>query len=239
MRIFNPGFKPADFAVFKAVEKSAFRILRNSLERSRVKLYYHAEGHTKSVVEFVLSFGKEERLESRRLLLVAVAALFHDTGYFKSYHENEYYGARRAQKILEKYGFTTEEIKTVTFLIMATELDRNMRAHPKNIMQAVICDADLAYLGFSTQKYLKMSGNLKREWDYKHKKEGKKRLGQEEWLRLQIRFLNRHEYFTDAAKRFGDKQKQKNIWYLEEKLEELRKRNSPHYEELAEQGKRV
>lgn len=215
MRMLNPGFaEKKDFEVFRRLEEYALKLLANALKHSEKPLFYHSIGHTKSVVRYALKFGKEEGFVSRDLLLVAVAALFHDTGYGKEYENNEYWGGKKAELALPKFGFSKEEIRKIRDTIMATQLHGDLKARPRNRLEKVLCDADLANVGFWTKDYLELSEDLRKEFgidDEIH------------WIKTQLKFFEAHTFHTSAAQRWGASQKMRNKKYLEKRLHKLEK----------------
>ncbi|MFC1740918.1 HD domain-containing protein [Nanoarchaeota archaeon] len=229
MRLLNPGFTDKkDFLVFCEVEDAALKLLERDLSKSKKELYYHSVGHTLSVLKHALKFGKAEGLESRKLLLLAVAALFHDTGYGDEYEKNEFWGAKRAKLVLPKYGFSSEEIETIKDIIMATQLHADMKARPRNHLESVMCDADLVNVGFPTKKYVEISEKLRKEF------------GVEDeviWIESQLKFFDAHEFHTESALKWGMKQKARNRKFLEKRLKKLRKVREKAKEKEEKEGK--
>ncbi|MBW2963856.1 HD domain-containing protein [Candidatus Woesearchaeota archaeon] len=220
MRMLNPGFaEKKDFEVFRRLEEYALKLLESALQHSEKPLFYHSIDHTKSVLKYALKFGKDEGLASRELLLVGAAALFHDTGYGKEYANNEYWGGKKAELALPKFGFSTEEIRRIRDTIMATQLHADMKSRPRNKLEKVICDADLANVGFWTKDYLELSEELRKEFgidDEIH------------WIKTQLKFFEAHTFHTSAAQRWGASQKMRNRKYLEKRLHKLEKMRMNH-----------
>jgi HD superfamily phosphodiesterase len=106
-------------------------------------LFYHNLKHTVDVVTEVELIGWAEGISDENILLLKTAALFHDIGHTVSYDDHEYYSAEIAKQILPKFNYTPEEIATICDVIQSTKLPPN----PKNILEEIICDADLDYLG--------------------------------------------------------------------------------------------
>ena len=93
-----------------------------------------------------------------------------------------------ARELLPRFDYTESEIEKVCHLIMVTKMPQR----PTNLLENILCDADLYYLG--TDRYLPTSEQLFVEWN---------NLGQkmkwEEWEKRQVQFLKAHKYFTKSA----------------------------------------
>jgi hypothetical protein len=81
---------------------------------------------------------------------------------------------------------------------MATKIPQS----PTNLMERVICDADLDYLG--RDDYFEISKKLYTEINHKNE------LSREDWITLQLNFFTKHQYFTSSAKKLRDTKKKKN-----------------------------
>lgn len=163
-------------------------------------LFYHDLQHTLDVWIACQVLAEHERLDVGDRQLLEAAALFHDTGFTKQYFKNEPIGAELAAARLPQFGFEPKEIATVERLILATAYPGN----PKDLLEEIICDADLEYLG--RPDFKEVSSGLFREFLDQGivKSEG-------DWLKLQVDFLKNHYFHTSTARRlWGDGQK-KNL----------------------------
>lgn len=162
-------------------------------------LKYHVAEHVFDVSYAATLFGIMSGLTPDEIDLLRIAALLHDIGYIESAENHEIIGTKIAQPILQKFGFSQNEINQINSLILATKFPYL----PKNELEAIICDADMNYLG--TDDYFKMAPKLKEEFIYfKVIKDDK------DFFDLQIRFFQEHKYFTEAARMLREKGKQKN-----------------------------
>ncbi len=152
-------------------------------------LKYHNVKHTIDVCTQVEVIGRAEGLNSKELLLVKTAALFHDTGYMVDPVKHEIQSARIAREILPKYNYSSSEIEAINQLIMATE----MNFEPKLLMEKIIKDADLDYLGRAD--FIPLSEKL---WEEVNHFNGK--LSQREWNKKQFDFISKHVYYTNTAR---------------------------------------
>ena len=75
-------------------------------------------------------------------------------------------------------------------------------------LQKIMCDADLDHLG--RDDFFEKGDLLRKEWQIFRKK----MYNDEQWYKLQLKFLEEHEYFTISAKKLRNRGKLKNIEHL-------------------------
>ncbi len=163
-------------------------------------LYYHNVKHTVDVVTQVELIGLGEGVADEDLLLLKTAALFHDAGHTISYDNHEYFSCLIAREMLPEFFYTTTQIDTICDLIMATKLPPK----PANRLEQIICDADLDYLGRSDM--IPVSQTL-----YMELKERSKIKSNNDWNKLQMKFISGHQYFTETARNLREVNKQMQI----------------------------
>ncbi len=185
-------------------------IILDRLERELPQgLYYHNSKHTVDVVTQAELIGLGENITDEELLLVKTAALFHDTGHIIAYDNHEHYSTVIAREMLEEFNYTQPQIEVICELIMATQLP----PRPSGILQEIMCDADLDYLGRSDM--IPVSNTLFMELKERN------RIGSlDEWNRLQIKFISGHQYFTATARNLREVNKQKQIERIRDLLVE-------------------
>jgi len=112
-------------------------------------LYYHSADHTKDVLQQSMELAKEDGLDSRDVLLLAIAAAFHDAGFLEQRPKNEPIGARMAVQAMSESGrFTQSEQDLVEQMILDTQLVMEGPAQIANSrLSPWLLDADLANLG--------------------------------------------------------------------------------------------
>lgn len=185
------------------LEETILTKLENELPKN---LYYHNLKHTIDVITEVEIIGRKEGINKQEMLLLKTAALFHDTGFILSYKNHEEHSANMARRILPKYYYSEEQIEAVVNLILHTKHP----PRPQNLLEKIICDADLDYLGRTD--FIPVSGNL-----YKELKEYNMIKSINEWNQLQIKFIDNHQYYTETARNRREVNKNKQL----EKLREL------------------
>lgn len=172
---------------------------------------YHDVGHTKEVVESAGIIGKASGLSNTDLEMVLLAACFHDVGYLDKIEGHEEASTKYAQDFLEKEKYDPVKIEKIKKCILSTKVPQQ----PGNLLEEVLCDADLAHLG---KKNFKSRNNLFREEFEFH---FGRPLTEYEWLKKTVDFLIQHKFFTQYASNEFEEQKQKNLKKLKKKLQKL------------------
>jgi HD superfamily phosphodiesterase len=136
---------------FKSIYNTVITLLENHLP---AYITYHNAAHTKGVVETTEKLADAEEVDEEEKLLLLTAALYHDTGFLRTYKNHEEASCTIARESLPKYGYTASQIEAICRIIMATKLPY----HPTDKLQQIICDADLHYLG--TDQYFSTAEKL-------------------------------------------------------------------------------
>jgi uncharacterized protein len=173
---------------FIRLEKKIIKKLRQELSR---ELYYHRAEHSIRVVKDVAIIGQAEGVTKDELILVKTAALLHDAGFLECPCLNEPLACEIAEKILPKYNYTPEQIKLVNGMILATAIPQK----PESLLQEIICDADLTYLGKGDVK--PQAENLRQEMELVLNRT----FTNLEWIDFQLDFLRAHCFFTPYARK--------------------------------------
>ena len=176
-------------------------IMLNRLEKELPKnLYYHNVKHTVDVVTQTELIGWGEGVTDEEILLLKMAALFHDAGHIVNYDDHEFHATELVREYLPGFHFNPNQIEEICRLIMATKLPPD----PKDKLERIMCDSDLDYLGRSD--FIPVSNTL-----YKELKEQNKINSLNDWNKLQLKFISQHQYFTETAKSLREVNKQKQI----------------------------
>lgn len=163
-------------------------------------VFYHNVKHTVDVVTEVELIGWAEGCTDEEILLLKTAGLFHDTGITVAFDNHEFHGAEYARKILPEYNYSAEQIDRICALIMATKLPPT----PSNLLEEIICDSDLDYLGRSD--FIPVSNTL-----FEELKAQNKMKDLNEWNKMQVKFISGHQYFTRTARSLREVNKQLQI----------------------------
>ncbi|MDA3781491.1 MAG: HD domain-containing protein, partial [Bacteroidales bacterium] len=185
-------------------------IIFDRLEKELPKyLYYHNVKHSIDVINQAELIGYGEGVDDESILLLKTAALFHDAGHIFDYDEHEYYGTKLAKEYLPKYNYSEMQIEEICKIILATKLPPK----PNTLLEKIICDSDLDYLGRSD--FIPVSNTL-----YKELHEQNKIASINDWNKLQIKFISSHHYFTNTAKSLREVNKQKQIERITKLIED-------------------
>lgn len=163
-------------------------------------LFYHNVKHTVDVVTEVELIGWGEGCSDEEILLLKTAGLFHDAGHTIAYDNHEFYGTELAKEMLPKYNYSPEHIERICSIIMATKLP----PRPTNLLENIICDSDLDYLGRSD--FIPVSNTL-----YEELKAQNKMGSLNDWNKIQVKFISGHQYFTATARSLREVNKQLQI----------------------------
>ena len=171
-------------------------------------LTYHNVAHTLDVLNQAVDIAKREGIEDENdLLLLKISALYHDVGFLQIYTGHEEISCEVACKELIEFGFSKEQIEKICGMIRATKVPQQ----PFNVLEEVICDADLDYLG--RNDFFQIGEGLFKEF-----LDQKIIADEKSWNSLQVRFLENHHYFTTTAKERRQKQKQIHLDAIKDKL---------------------
>jgi putative nucleotidyltransferase with HDIG domain len=189
--------------------ESSFTALRASVV-SRLKKVdkhysYHNLDHVLDVIKQVERIATEEGVDEGDILLLRVAALYHDIGYPEGRQGHEQRGCEIFEQDALKWKFSLNEIHQVKRLILATQVPQS----PITKLEEIICDADLDYLG---RNDFQQVGNRLRD-EYVHFKVLQNR---HEWDDMQIRFLEKHRYFTTSSRKLREPLKQQHLSKLKQ-----------------------
>ena len=206
--------------VIQQAEDFATQILQNDLSD---KFVYHNYYHTSRVVEAAKLIGTESGLSETDLEIVTVAAWFHDTGYKNGCVKHEESGAVIAREFLSSIEYPEDKIRKVEGCIMATQMPQN----PTNLIEQVICDADLHHLACSD--YKDMADRMQEEIEHV---KGEK-IDDPSWNDMNIQFFKDHAYFTDYGKNTLQAIKEENLKAIK-KAKKKRKKDEEYIQKLEE-----
>lgn len=189
------------FRQFTDIERKVLDFLQEKLPKH---LYYHNYTHTIDVVNQAELIGIGEGVSDEHLLLLKTAALFHDAGHVIQSPNHEFYSTEIAREWLPKYGYTPDQIEVICEIIMATQLPPT----PSNLLEEIICDSDLDYLG--RVDFIPGSNSLFKELSAQGII-----TDPNEWNKMQIKFLKGHQFFTATSQRLREVNKKSQIERIE------------------------
>ena len=190
----------------KKVARFASRLLKTALPDY---LLFHNHQHTWEVVHAAYEIGKNSKLSEEQLEILMIAAWFHDIGHTVQYKGHEDASKEIAENYLQKINYPTDKIDQVLECIEATRMPQN----PTNLMQKIMCDADLYH--FTLPSYPDKKELLRKEWELVFQKI----YSDKAWNEMNLDFLKMHHYCSQYGETVLSKRKDKNIHRCEEILE--------------------
>lgn len=172
-------------------------------------LIFHNLRHTEYVVSKVKEISAHYELNDEDMLVVFLAAWFHDTGYLQgeaSGHEAKSVELMKA--FMEEYDMPETLTKEVASCIMATML----KAEPQGLIQEILCDADT--FNFGTEDFKITNMLVYQEWHNINPD-----LTKDDFNKGALEMLKRHTYYTSYCKHLLNADKKKNMKKLEKKLD--------------------
>jgi predicted metal-dependent HD superfamily phosphohydrolase len=175
-------------------------------------LRFHDFQHATSVAETCQAMGSALNLSDEMIEVLTLAAWFHDVGYLEGIDGHEERSVDQATAFLEQNRYPEEKIAQVAGCIRATKMPQQ----PRNLLEQVLCDADIAHL--ARKDYLQISDCVRREIENRMRI----RLTRLEWLTMNIDFVAGHRYFTEYAKTHFENQRRLNLATLKRQLNRLK-----------------
>ncbi|MCA5004943.1 Pycsar system effector family protein [Sphingobacterium bovistauri] len=166
---------------------------------------YHGIEHTSQVVNAVQEMSLHYELSEEDNFIVTTAAYFHDLGYINGGslgHEKR--SVTLAENFLEQENVPKPEILKIANCILSTQMPQS----PSNLLESILCDADLFHLG--ADNFREKSKLIHQEIETTHQK----KIGKGIWRRMTILLLQEHTFHTDYAKNKLEERKNENLQAL-------------------------
>ncbi|MES3016123.1 MAG: Pycsar system effector family protein [Bacteroidota bacterium] len=198
--------------IVKDAAEYVFNLFKDKLPGDYV---YHNYNHTAETAKACKKLSKSYNLTSRDYEVLMLAAIFHDTGYIKSYDNHE----EESVKFMKEYlngNYSDEDIKEIESLILSTKY----RTVPDGSLQEILHDADYINLGSKTFDH--RADLLRIEWE----RILQKTYSEEEWAQIQLQFLLDTQFKTEEAVLKYHEQKEQNILKQRGKIDKFTKESS-------------
>ena len=179
---------------YKAAEEQILHRLQTELAP---QLSYHGVHHTLDVLEAAMMLAEQEGVEGEDLQLLRLAVLYHDSGFIISNKNHEEISCRLANDQLPAFGIKEAGMERIIGMIMATRIPQTAN----NLLEQIIADADLDYLG--RNDFYSIGSTLFAEFKWQGIV-----ANEEDWNRLQLKFLSSHHYFTSTSIRLRKERKE-------------------------------
>lgn len=171
---------------------------------------FHNLKHTEHVVANASVMAWYYRLVRRDFFTVVAAAWFHDYGYLSGAAANHgERGAEVSAGFLRDLKVDEDTITAIARCILATRMPQT----PGNLMEEILCDADLYHLG--TDDFSEFNKLLRKE---REEMLGIK-IDKNEWCLKNIAFLESHHYHTNYCRDLLEGKKQENLEKLKKRAE--------------------
>ncbi|MEP6737678.1 MAG: tetratricopeptide repeat protein [Chryseolinea sp.] len=170
------------------------------LDAEMPKFPYHNINHIEDVLHAAAIIAEAENIAEGDKKLIELAALLHDVGFIRGSKNHEESGATMTREILPAFGYDPMQIDIICSMIIATRLPQS----PTSILEKILCDADLDYLGRSD--FYEIGDRLFEEMFAKGVVESER-----EWNLVQKTFLESHRYHTAFSKAKRESYKQERL----------------------------
>jgi predicted metal-dependent HD superfamily phosphohydrolase len=190
------------------IERSSEFVKKLFKEKLPEGCTYHNLGHTLEVVETASVIAEHSGLDKKQKEKVLLACWFHDTGITESYNKHEEVSAGICRNFLNSIGYPHKETEEICSAILVTRIP----SRPSNIIEEVVCDADLAHTGkkgFSSKSEL-----LRKEWE----NISGRVYTESEWIKNNIDFLSSIKFYTSYARENFEERRLKNLEKLKNKI---------------------
>jgi predicted metal-dependent HD superfamily phosphohydrolase len=178
-------------------------------------LIFHNLTHTRNVVDQTKEIADHYHLNERDMMVLYIAAWFHDTGYlFTDAAQHEEKSVALMKEFIKDYINDPEPIREIEECILSTKSPR----HPSNLLQYILCDADTYHFG--TKEFRETNKRIRQEYILR---EGE--IDKRKWDEKSLDMLESHEYYTTYCQDLLEEQKKINMKKLKKKIEESQEKN--------------
>lgn len=180
---------------FTAAKDSIFKLLDEM-----PGLPYHNRAHVLDVHQAAMSIADTETLTDEARELLQLAAWLHDVGFIHGAKNHEEKGAQLAGELLPEFFYTPQHVQIIQNMILATKLPQS----PSTLLEKILCDADLDYLG--RPDFTAISKKL-----FEEMLAGGAVETEREWNLVQRTFLQSHKYHTAFSRAHREPDKQQRL----------------------------
>ena len=183
IRMPNPDFTAATNYALHRLERELSPLLT-----------YHNVAHTRDdVTPAAEELARLQLVSAEETLLLVTAAWYHDLGYVERRDNHETTSARIAGEALPGFGYAPGQVEAIQKLILSTRLP----TAPTNWLEEALVDADLAHLGGPW--FMDHNVRLRQELAAYGKE-----FSDAQWYADQLKFLQKHRYYTSVARQLWD-----------------------------------
>lgn len=172
-----------------------------------VKYLYHDARHTQDVIRQCQEIGYRESISAADIAVLKLAALYHDIGFLVQRADHESAGADMFLQEAKDSGISEESLQLIASLILVTKVPQK----PTNLLERIICDADLDYLG--REDFPSIA-----EFLYLELKSCGEMSERQRWNEVQLSFLSAHQFHSDSSRKLRTAGLEKNILFVKRRL---------------------
>jgi HD superfamily phosphodiesterase len=196
---------------YDTISKKVERHVTELFERTpHQKLTYHNLQHTMRVVGRTKEIAAHYNLIESDLLVVTIAAWFHDCGYlFDEVALHEEKSAHLMREFMKEQNADEDLVNSIEECIMATKAS----VKPVNLLQQIVVDADT--YNFGTKE---IDITNKQVYDEFVIRNGY--ISRKEWDKQTVKMLENHHYYTSYCKELLMEKKKKNIKKLKKSIQD-------------------
>ncbi|MEM6877390.1 MAG: Pycsar system effector family protein [Bacteroidota bacterium] len=194
------------------------------------KYVFHNFQHTLAVAHAIEQLMQHFKLSDEDKEVLTYAAWFHDLGYDQGWEEHEQRSAELAVTFIsERKLLSQEQIEKVKQCILATKMPHN----PQNLLERILCDADLSHLG--DHSYWDRCGRVRQEYALTRELI----MSDQEWIDFELNFMLAHSYHTPEAQELFGEQKDRHVRQLLKRKKQLLPDQTPaDYDSMIESTKK-
>jgi len=204
------------------VRKAAAHVSTLFQEKLPSWAVYHNMDHTLQVVEACEEIAEASKLSKPDYEAVMVAAWFHDVGYIGAVDGHEEKSVEHAVTFLQAYGVSQERTEQIIGCIRATRIPQE----PRNLIEQIVCDADLVHLG--KKRFFERAELMRLEWELR----SGKTTPEIDWLNINIDFVSKNSFHTKYAQNEFGVRRTKNLMELQGRLRTVMGRNQDDKEKI-------
>lgn len=184
-------------------------------------LLYHNLEHTQNVVAHAKEIAAHYNLIDADMLVLCIAAWFHDTGYlFADPLNHEAKSVELMKEFMKEQMGDEDIVNGIADCILATKWPTN----PQNLLQQILVDADAYHFGTKEFKV-----NNRKVFDEYNLRTGFISMG--DWNARALKMLEGHKFYTTYCREQLNDQKKKNMKKLKKKTE----KHHPHEPAIEEE----
>ncbi len=165
------------------------------------EMYYHQYDHALSVMERWIYLATMEWCSHDEIEMIAIAALFHDTGFVIEYEHNEPFGAKIARNYLRTILYPEEKIQIIQHIILATI----PTVTPQNLLEEIIKDADMDNLW--REDFFDINEKIKKELEVMKNI----KIKDPDWHHASLDIIQGHMFYTNTQIKERNEKLMKNM----------------------------